>query len=55
MRKRLYVFICIICTLTLTAACTDNGDDTPVEAKGEVKKAKTSNSLNKINSMLKEV
>ncbi len=55
MRKRLYLLMCIICTLTLTAACTDNGDETPVEAKSEVKETKTSNSLNKINSLLKEV
>ncbi|MDI7742398.1 hypothetical protein QMK38_10325 [Lysinibacillus fusiformis] len=53
MRKRLYL-LCLICALTM-AACTDNGDDTPVEAKGDVKEVKTSNSVKKINSLLKEV
>lgn len=55
MRKRLYLIMCIICTLTFTAACTDNGDDTPVEAKVKETKTKTSDSLKKINSLLKKV
>ena len=55
MRKRLTLIICLICSLIYTVACTDNHDETPVEARGEVKEIKTTESLNKINSLLKEV
>ncbi|MCM3389190.1 hypothetical protein LG296_02375 [Ureibacillus chungkukjangi] len=55
MRKHYYLIMCLICSLIFVAACTDNHDDTPVEAKNEVKEIKTSGSLNKINSLLKEV
>ncbi|MFC7686204.1 hypothetical protein [Ureibacillus sp. GCM10028918] len=54
MRKR-YFLICLTCSVIFTAACTDNGDETPVEAKAQVKEAKTTDSSNKINSLLKEV
>ena len=55
MRKRLSLIICLTCSLLVTVACTDNHDDTPVEVKAEVKEMKTNESLNKINSLLKEV
>ncbi|WP_168193774.1 hypothetical protein [Lysinibacillus sp. SGAir0095] len=55
MRKRLYLLMSLIGLLSFTVGCTDNGDETPVEAKNEMKETKTSNALNEINSMLKEV
>lgn len=55
MRKRLYVVLGLMGSIVFTAACTDNGDETPVEAKSEVRETKTTDSSNTINSLLKEV
>ncbi|MEK9196972.1 hypothetical protein ACH0B5_10210 [Ureibacillus sp. 179-F W5.1 NHS] len=53
MRKRLHILI-IMCILPFVVACTDNGDDTPVEAKENDGKFNNSSS-SKIDSLLKEV
>ncbi|PYF08499.1 hypothetical protein [Ureibacillus chungkukjangi] len=55
MRKQFYLIMCLIGSLIFLAACKDNHDKPPVEAKNEVKEIKTSGSLDKINSLLKEV
>ncbi|MBD8025920.1 hypothetical protein H9636_04530 [Ureibacillus sp. Re31] len=54
MRKRLNIIISLICIVLFVVACTDNGDDTPVEAKENVNKVKNSSS-SKIDSLLREV
>ncbi|MDN4494766.1 hypothetical protein [Ureibacillus aquaedulcis] len=55
MRKNLYAVMCLLCSLVFMAGCTDNGDETPVEAKSNVKETKTTDSSDRINSLLKEV
>ncbi|HWK23073.1 MAG TPA: hypothetical protein VNS08_08585 [Ureibacillus sp.] len=56
MRKQhFYIFICLICSLTVLSACTDNGDETPVEAKAGVKETNSKDLTHKINSMLKRI
>ncbi|HWL11522.1 MAG TPA: hypothetical protein VNQ57_00930 [Ureibacillus sp.] len=55
MRKRFFLLLSVICLLSVTAACTDNGDETPVETKARVGEKNTLDLSKKINSMLKEM
>ncbi|WP_156967306.1 hypothetical protein [Ureibacillus sinduriensis] len=55
MRKLFFIIMGLMCTMAFTAACTDNGDETPVEAKSEVTEKKTTDSSDKINSLLRAV
>ena len=55
MRKRLFLLLSVICLLSVTAACTDNGDETPVEAKARAGEKNALDVSKEINSLLKEV
>lgn len=54
MRKRLRVMLSFMCLLTILTACTDNGDDTPVEAKAD-KDNLGKESMNSFDDLLHEV